>query len=75
MASHSMHIYFRDHVQLEWILTGYSKLNCPFDVVPVDDTQQRRTICTAQACPLNDHMLHELCAHAHTHTHTHTQQN
>jgi hypothetical protein len=31
-----------------------------FDVVPVGDKQQRRTICTAQACPLHDHMLHEL---------------
>jgi len=30
------------------------------DVIPIDGPQQRRTHCTAQVCPLHDHMLHEL---------------
>jgi hypothetical protein len=31
-----------------------------FDVAPVDDKHHKRTICTAQACQLHDHILHEL---------------
>jgi hypothetical protein len=60
-SSLSMHVYFRDHTQLECrdaLILGL-KTHSAVDV-PVDDTQRGRAICAAQACPLHDHMLHEL---------------
>jgi hypothetical protein len=57
-----MHMYFRYRTKLECrnaLMLGL-KTHSPVDVVPVDDTQRRRTICTAQSCPLHDHILHEL---------------
>jgi hypothetical protein len=61
-SSLSMHMYYREHTQLECrnALMWGLKTHSPVDVVPVDDTQQRRTICTGQDFPLPDHMLHNL---------------
>jgi hypothetical protein len=61
-----MHVYYR--TVHSWSAETQScgdtyrvlKTQSTADVVPADDTERRRTICSAQACPLLDHMLHEL---------------